>query len=139
MNLAGGTINGGTLTTTSGGVMTRRHGTLNGVTISAGSTVTAAEQLDHHPPGTITNNGTIALNSAGNVTDLIISGAVTYTGGGSITMSNNTNNRIYGSPATDTLTNDATNTIQGAGQIGAGGNHLSLTNNGTIDANHPPP
>ena len=70
--------------------------------------------------GTITNSGSIQQNSGGNNTDLILGGAsVTLTGGGTITMDNNTNNRIYGAAGTDVLTN-VNNTIQGSGQIGAG-------------------
>ena len=65
--------------------------------------------------GTITNHGTIQQNSVGNNTDLILGGAnVTLTGGGTVTMGNNTNNRIYGAAGTDVLTN-VNNTIQGSG------------------------
>ena len=68
MNLNGGTINGGTLTTTGGGVMYIGGSTLNGVTISTGSTVTALNGSTTTLQGTITNNGTIALNSTGSNT-----------------------------------------------------------------------
>jgi hypothetical protein len=47
-------------------------------------------------------------------------------------MSNNVNNRIFGS-GTEQLTNDINHIIQGAGQIGVG--LTSLINNGTILAN----
>ena len=81
--------------------------------------------------GTIVNSGTIALNSTGASTDLIINGNVTLSGGTN-TLGNNVNNRIYGAAAINRLTN-VDNTIQGAGQIGA--NFMALTNQGTIVAN----
>ncbi|ODS32454.1 MAG: PEP-CTERM motif protein [Candidatus Scalindua rubra] len=84
--------------------------------------------------GTITNAGSIALNSIASVTDLRVSGGnVNLTGGGTVTMSNFTNNRIHGVVSTNRLTNQAGHTIQGAGQIGA--NAMALTNQGTINAN----
>ncbi len=131
VDLSGSTINGGTLTTASGGVMDSGGSTLNGVTISTGSTVTAENNTSTTLAGALTNNGTLFIDSVGNVTDVVISGTVTNTGGGAITMSNTTANRIIG---TGTLINDTNNTIQGAGQIGAG-QALTLNNKGTIDAN----
>jgi fibronectin-binding autotransporter adhesin len=132
VNLSGGSITGGTLSTASGGVMNVGNGTLNGVTISTGSTATAGDNTVTTIQGTVTNNGTIAIQSVGDNTDLAISGTLSNTGGGSITMSNFTGNRIYGSGGT--LTNDTGSTIQGAGQIGVG-ESLTLNNKGTIDAN----
>ena len=46
--------------------------------------------------GTFNNEGTFALNSIGNTTNLFIGGTFDNTAGGSITMSNNINNRIIG-------------------------------------------
>ena len=50
-------------------------------------------------------------------------------GTGTVTMSDNFNNRIFGGVATDRLINE-NNTIQGGGQI-----ITLLTNNGMVDAN----
>src|SRR5262249_37478749 len=61
--------------------------------------------------GTINKTGTISLNSGGNFTDLRIAGNVTLTGSGTVTMSDNINNRIFGNAAADRLTN-VDNTIQ---------------------------
>ena len=131
--LDGATISGGTLTTSTGGVIKSLNtAALNGVTISAGSTYTLPNDTNTVLQGTITNNGIIAQNSAGNLTDLILAGsnAVTLSGSGTVTLGNNPENRIY-SANNGTLVNQET--IQGAGQIGV--NQTTITNSGTIDAN----
>jgi hypothetical protein len=138
VSLNGATINGGTLTTTGGGVLENTAiSTLNGVTLSSGSTLTLLNGTATTLEGTFTNNGTIALNSTGNFTDIQLNGAIVLTGTGSLNMTNSPYNRIYGvgTVASDSLTNDQV--IQGAGQIGIdnGGYYFALTNNGTIDAN----
>ncbi|WP_426442478.1 DUF4347 domain-containing protein [Bradyrhizobium genosp. P] len=82
--------------------------------------------------GTIDNTGTIALNSTGDETDLeIIVQGVTLQGGGQVTLSDNSQNVIFGGAAGATLTN-VDNTISGAGQLGQG--QMTLVNEGTIDA-----
>ena len=79
VNLNGSTITGGTLTTTSGGVIQNNgpatlDGSTNSPTISTGSTVTLLNNTTTTLLGTIINNGTIAQNSAGNFTDIHLSG-----------------------------------------------------------------
>ncbi|HEX9170378.1 MAG TPA: hypothetical protein VF886_15880, partial [Roseiarcus sp.] len=115
----GSTINGGTLTTPSGGTV-QNSGTaaLNGVTISSGSTFTGVNGSVTTAEGTVTDRGTLLLDSTGAFTDLSLSGAVTLTGGGALTMSNQFANRIYGTSAGAALTVAAGSTIEGAGQIG---------------------
>ena len=78
---------------------------------------------------TISNSGTISLNSAGSFTYLFIANGATLSGGGTINMSNNSQNGVDGN-AGAVLTNRST--IQGAGQIG---DHFTLANQGTINAN----
>jgi hypothetical protein len=139
VEVAGATITGGTLTTTSGGAVQNTGGaTLDGVTISAGSTVTAANASATTLQNTITisNTGALAESSTGSLTDMPISGPVTLTGGGTLSLSNNFNNRIYGVTGNAALTNDVTNTIAGAGQLGInnGGFGFALDNKGTINA-----
>ena len=75
--------------------------------------------------------GTVTLNSTGNSTQLIMQSGNVILSGGTVTLSNNVNNLIFGNAADDTLTNQET--IQGAGNIGS--NRLTLVNSGTIDAN----
>jgi len=105
-------------------------GASNSVTLTNGETLTIAGGGGN---GVLNNAGTITLDSTGSNTYLALSGTVSNTGGGSITMSNQPYNIIYGS---GTLINDTSNTIQGAGVIGNGSN-LTLVNQaqGTILAN----
>ena len=136
VQMDGATINGGTLTTSGGGLMESVNtATFNGITLSSGSTYTLPNGTNTVLQGTITNKGNFQMNAGGNNTDLHISGPVTLTGGGAVTMDNSPNNRIYALNGTDTLTNGET--IQGAGQLGVGLTHL--INNGTILANQPTP
>ena len=80
---------------------------------------------------TVTNTGTIELNSIGNTTELEFGGTTTtLSGGGTVTFSNTTANFIFGTGAS-TLVN-ADNTILGAGNLG--NNDLTLNNQGTIMA-----
>jgi fibronectin-binding autotransporter adhesin len=81
--------------------------------------------------GNIANNGAISLNSTGNFTELVLGGNVTLSGTGTVTLSNNSQNYIFGGASLDQLTNQET--IQGAGQIGHG--QMALVNSGTINAN----
>src|SRR5580692_11039274 len=90
---------------------------LNGVVLTVG--------------GNISNAGTITLGSSGNVTELVLGANATLNGGGTVVMSNNASNYIFGAAATDTLTNQET--ISGAGHIGNG--QLTLVNSGTINSN----
>ncbi len=85
--------------------------------------------------GTIINNGTIGMNSAGSVTQMLIGNPlVTLTGGGQVILSNNTNNAILGNSNEFELLN-VNNTISGGGGIGNGtSNPFFLVNQATIDA-----
>jgi hypothetical protein len=82
--------------------------------------------------GTINNTGTIQENSAGSTTDIRLGNhTVTLQGGGSLVMTNNSNNRIYGNSGAFQLVN-ANNTISGAGQLGTG--QMRLNNSGSVVA-----
>ena len=128
----GTTVKGGTLTTVGIGIIdVFNSSTLNALTISTASNVNMPDISSTTVVGTITDNGTLTLNSGGNNTDFKLSGNVTLVGTGTLTMSNNSNNRIYDPSGTHTLTNGVI--IQGSGQIGVG--LMGLVNNGTINAN----
>ena len=86
--------------------------------------------------GTLTNQGLVDMQSAGNATDIYLGASLTLTGGGTVQFTNNVQNRIYdvtGAYQGRVLTN-ANNTIQGAGQIGL--NTIDIVNGpaGTMNA-----
>ena len=134
-------ITGGTLTSSSGGafvsVNANNQGgpTLNNLTISSGTIVDIPNNnILNLGTGTITNKGTINLQSSNNNTELVITGGnVTLTGGGNVTMSDNGFNFIFGGTAGLTLTN-VNNTISGSGNIGNGNMVFVNDAGGTVDA-----
>ena len=127
------TINGGSVGTAgSGRLRVTGSATFNGVNFGAGANLDAPNATSTTFSGTIKNQGTLNLNSVGNATDFIIaSSGATFTGGGTVAMSNTTANRIYGQTGTTTLVN-VDNTIRGSGQLGL--NQLQLINSGVIQA-----
>ena len=130
--LDGATINGGTLTSTGNGtIQTQGSAALNGVTLSTGTSYVIPDNTTTTLQGTITNNGTIAMNSGGDNTNLVISGPVTLTGTGTLNLGNSFTNRIYSGSGSDTLT--IKQVIQGAGQLGVG--LTTLVNQSTVDSN----
>ena len=134
--LNGATITGGTLTSSSSGVIVgENNAVLNGssgaLTISTGSTLQVNNGQTLDVEGTITNNGALNLNSSGSTTELLILAKTTLSGTGMLTLSNNASNLISGAAISDTLTNQEV--IQGAGNIGNG--QMTLVNSGTINAN----
>jgi fibronectin-binding autotransporter adhesin len=127
------TIHGGTITNSATGAITVASGTnVLGGTInnSAGGVLAISNGaiLDLEG-GTYSQLGTVQLNSTGSFSELVLQGNVTLSGG-TLTLSNNSTNYIFGAVATDTLTNQET--ISGAGQIGNG--TMTLVNSGTINA-----
>jgi len=137
----GATIFGGNLTTASGGVIATaggQSGTLDGVTITSGSSFNglngSVTLLEH----TITNQGTMTIAGVNaNTLFTLNSATVTLMGGGTLVLDPgdngqrsiiNSNNNGY------RLTNNAGHTIRGAGYVGI--NDLGLTNNGIIMADN---
>ncbi len=128
--LDAGSITGGTLTSTAGGIIEEEgNTTLTNLTLSTGSNLQVLNgQTLSLGAGTITNNGTITTNGTANNTFIIVNGSTTLTGTGTVTMTNaNQDSWIEG---TGTLTNQET--IQGSGTIG--NSALTLINSATIDA-----
>ncbi len=134
----GASVLGGTVSASAGGAIETAGGSgvLNGlglhpVTNNSAIQVGNAETLTLL--GTVTNNNAINLNSTGNNTDLRLGSAlVTLKGTGAIHLSNNPNNRMFGNAAAFQL-NNLTNTIDGAGQLGAA--QMTFNNAGLVDAN----
>jgi hypothetical protein len=142
--LQGGTIQGGTISTTGTANFIEnygRSGSLDGSTntVTNTGTIVITDNTSLGLLGTITNTGTLALNSGGNTTVALIgpatgTGTVALTGGGQIVLGNNAQNTVQGANATDVL-NNINNTISGGGQIGAG--TLTFINGtaGVVNAN----
>ncbi len=136
VSLNGGTLQGGTLSSSGGGQININTGTLDG---SAGAVSnTGSVQIDNNNTayvlGTLNNTGTVTVDSTANGTVFdVASSVVTLTGAGHVVLTDNANNYIYGATATDTLDN-VNNVISGAGQLGDA--QLTLVNGaaGTIDA-----
>jgi hypothetical protein len=139
VNLSSGvSITGGTLESAGTGAVTDVSGQnvfLTGLTLAGTYNIQNNSQTEIS--GTITNNGTITLQSAGNVTDLYVnpagSNSATLAGTGTIVLGSTNNtytNYIYGASG-GSLTIDQQ--ISGAGNIGNGA--LTMVNNSTINAN----
>ncbi len=146
-NLVGGTITGGTISSTGGAVLvlTGNGGTLAGVTIAAGTAVDATQFYDANATitGGLTLNGTLNLGKADTSTfgQLYFSGTQTLgtSGTGTILFGGNPNNALYahgdggGNPATLTIASGIT--IHGnKGTIGGYYGSDSIVNDGTINA-----
>ena len=130
---AGADVTGGTLSTAGTGQFSVGAATLRTLTTNGAINVEngGALSLD----GAITNNGTIALNASSSFTDLSL-GSVTLNGSGSLVLAAAdgfaSNARVTG-PGTPTLTNAATHTIAGTGNLGSG--VVVVTNAGLVTAN----
>lgn len=110
---------------------------LNGNTVMTGTALTITDHSnlyvtqDDFAISTITNNGTITLNSIGGGSGLYaVNAAVTLTGTGSLTLGGpGTSLAMY--YGTDMFINDVSHTIQGGGSISA-----TLVNQGSLIANN---
>ncbi len=127
VSISSATILGGRLT--GGGVTVLASSLLDNVTNEANLQI--SNNTSDTLRNTLVNNSTLSMNSAGNVTDLKITGPVTISGPGAIVASNTQANRFY-SDNESRLTNAAGHTIRGSMQLGL--NLMSVTNNGLIEA-----
>ena len=83
----------------------------------------------------ISNAGLIELNSSGADPSLVITGAMTLTGGGAIEMLGpTTSNFIVGAAGAGATLTNADNLITGSGNIGNGNGNLTFINEATVDA-----
>ena len=133
VDLAGATIDHGTLETSHHGVIETVSGnsTFDAVTIADGSEVLVNDATSLTLDGTIHNHGTIDVDGSAGA-DLIVDGAVTLDGNGTVTL-DGTHDTIVGNSSGSTLDN-VNDTIDGFGKIG--GDQLAFDNgqNGTVDA-----
>ena len=135
----GATITGGNITTDSVGIVgTFNSGTLDGVTITSGSSFKGLNGSGTYLQHTITNQGTMTIAGANADTRFYLdSTSVTLTGGGTLVLDpgdNGSRSRISSTNNAYTLVNDTANTIRGAGYVGE--NNLVLNNKGTITADN---
>jgi hypothetical protein len=131
--LKNGSLTDGTVSTVAGSTITvlaLTSDTIEGIVNNLG-TIAVADNSSLTVAGQFNNTGAIQLNSTNDATALEIHISATLSGGGKLTLTNNTNNSIVsdGNPANLTNVN---NTISGAGTIGDA--NLTLVNDGTISA-----
>lgn len=138
VDLNSSNIVGGTLKTTTGGVIQTTSGTsqldgLNSGAITNAGTFVINNNTDLNVAGTLNNTGVMNETSGGNTTEFRLnSWTVTLTGGGSINLSDNGNNYILSAFSGWQTLNNVNNTITGSGDIGNGG--MQFINSGTVDA-----
>ncbi|MEQ8837958.1 MAG: hypothetical protein RID07_14220, partial [Lacipirellulaceae bacterium] len=129
-------INGGTVRGFDGGLVrvnSSQNVFFNDVTFEGA--IQSDNNSDFGISGTITNNGTITMASAGNNTDVEVqAGGVTLTGTGKVVLTTtSSNNAGINGVGNSVLTNSATHTIEGQGFIGR--NTIGVVNQGLINAN----
>jgi fibronectin-binding autotransporter adhesin len=139
VELYGATVQGGTLKNAAGGTLetissAELDGTTHGaLTLSTGSTYTANNGTSTYLLGSIVNQGLVQLfGGNGNNAFLVLNSNVTLTGGGTVTLNDQSGggaDYLQGNGLTLTNTN---NTIQGTGVIGDGS--MALVNQHVIDA-----
>ena len=132
----GGTLNSGGGTLGTAGSITLDGGATNGpLTIAGTFTVNNGDGVALNT-GTIINTGTIDIAAGNSNTSLFPAqnATVTLTGGGNVVLSTTGSGTAFLEGFLGTLTN-VDNTIEGVGTIGSSNHHLTLTNEGTINAN----
>ncbi len=136
VTLYAATINGGNLSSASGAMIQALfNDTLNGVTITSGSTY-FLNNNDTYLTGDLINKGTVDVGNSTASSGLLVQGTVAnngtinLSGGGTINL-NNSGSEIEGVSGNETLINHD-NLIQGQGRIEYLG---SFQNGGTVSAN----
>ena len=152
---SGATINGGDVIVESGGLFEFFGSTIaaDNLHIQAGATgriiagphttnmtndgnVEQVSGIPHFFSGVLENTNHYDMMSVGHLTDFILTTDSSFTGGGTIQLSDTTANRIYGQSSTQILTN-VDNTIRGSGQIGV--NLTQIVNQADIIADQVSP
>ena len=126
--VSGAILNTGTLDIANGVAANIQSSTLSSMTINGD--VVQANNLTNTITNGLTLNGTWSLNSTGNLTSLLFSGAQTVSGTGTIVMGDAVNNRLINNNTVTTIGSGIT--VRGAGRLldNSGG----LVNQGTIVA-----
>lgn len=100
---------------------------------NAADSLNIADGVALNVSGTIANQGSINLTSAGSNTYLQITGNISLTGSGKVTLGSAGPNYIVGASGLGPEVLTSSNTIQGVGNIGNGA--MGLVNSGTVMAN----
>ena len=140
------TVNGGIITTTPGGTVdvagsATLDGVVSAVIIAAGAQLSVGGKDTLTLKGTIVDAGALSVtgtSSAGANAELLVSGTVALTGGGTLSLQDangtSTNSQIVvGTKSSDVLDN-VIGTISGYGRLGAGLMTLKNEATGIIDA-----
>ena len=132
-------LKNGTLTTSGTGVIQANNG--NGATALDGVTINGTYQVINgfaYLNNTITNNGPFQIGTNSNSATVDINGNVTLKGTGTVTMTNNAGNQIFGYGQNNgaTLTNQTS--IQGSGTIQPGCSN-TFNNQHIVNANQTTP
>jgi hypothetical protein len=115
LSLQNSTITGGIFATSGGGTIQSGNSTIDKATINNASNLVVLNNNTLTLGATVNNTGTVSLNSAGNNTELIVdANGVSLSGKGAVTLTDQSNNLIFGAVAADVLTN-VDNTISGGG------------------------
>ncbi len=105
---------------------------INNLTINAGDALQMANLGLLLAYGSVTNNGSLGLDSTGDTAALSFVGNATLGGDGQTVMGDSAKNEISG-VINNRLTIAAGHTVRGGGRIG----HMKITNQGTILADQP--
>ncbi len=105
--------------------------TIDSLTIGASATLTLGAAITMNIAGpTVTNNGTIVIDTLSSSADLNFTANTSLSGNGTIMLNDYSPNARLTTAVNATLTNGANQTIDGAGELDA-----ALINNGAINAN----
>ena len=127
----GASIIGGTLTAATGSTINVSNATFNALTLSTGSTVVVAPStVLNIAGGSFTDNGLIQVDALSSNASINFTTTTALNGTGSIFLDDYSPSAFISAPAGATITQAATHTIYGIGDINAG-----LINNGVVNAN----
>ena len=135
VQITGAGVLGGELTTSGTGLIQLRDGGLLADLTNTGQIQVPNGGGTGYLQGTILNDGTLKVASAGSGTILYVYQDTTLEGTGDLLIGDDEHNSVRGASATDRLINGATHTVHGACYLGF--NQMVLTNHGLIDADRP--
>ena len=128
----GAVVNGGEITGSDIFVESSANTEFNDTTFSG--SVNVSVNTDFRVSGLITNNATITLDGSGSPTDLELSAATTLAGSGTLVL-DGAGARVNDAGGVQTLTNSASHTIRGSGDLG--NNSIDIVNEGIVTADIP--